>query len=96
MLNLQEYSKVYGDFYQCAQSRPTKPADFDNVRDFARQLSEIYQKFDFNVPEEVNRFLQAVADGGAPLDFLSEEVCDWLQQHNTSGHYRIVAKVSSK
>ena len=94
--NLQRYSEVYAELYQYVRSRPTGRADFDHVRALARQLTKIHQEFDFDVPEEVKHFLRAVADGGAHLDLLSKEVRDWLQQQNTSDHYRIVAKVSSK
>lgn len=93
--NFQLYLDGYNKLNEYARSRPNERADFDSVRELARQLTEIYQRFDFNVPEDVKRFLKAVADGGANLDLLTAEVRDWLQQQNLIGQYRIVARVSS-
>lgn len=94
--NLARYSEVYAALNQYARSRPSERGDFDRVRDFSRQLSEIYQDFDFDVPEAVNRFLRAVAGGGAELELLTSEVRDWLEQHSRSDRYRIVAKADDK
>jgi hypothetical protein len=95
MANLKRYRDAYAQITQYARSGPRERADFDRVRDLVRQLTEIYQGFDFNVPEDVKRFLRAVADGGANLDLLTAEVRDWLQQQNTGSQYRIVARASS-
>jgi len=93
---LSRYKQVYKELTELARSRPQQRGDFARVRELARQLSEIYQSFDFNVPESVKRFLQAVADGGADLDLLTEEVHGWLQQQGSSGHYRIVARTGPR
>ena len=93
---LRLYKQAYTQLNGLARSRPQERGDFDSVRGLARQLGEIYQRFDFNVPEAVKRFLQAVADGGADLDLLTEEVRSWLQQQGSSGHYRIVARTGSR
>jgi hypothetical protein len=89
---LRLYKQTYTQLNGLARSRPQERDDFARVRELARQLSEIYQRFDFNVPEGVKRFLRAVADGGADLDLLTEEVRGWLQQQGSSDHYRIVAR----
>lgn len=94
--NLRRYREVHAELNRYAKSRPTGRTDFDNVRDLSRQLTEIYQDFDFDVPEEVKRFLQAVAGGGANLDLFTTEVRVWLQKQNTSDHYRIVARADSQ
>ena len=93
-LNL--YKQTYTQLNGLARSRPRERGDFDRVRELARQLGEIYQRFDFDVPEEVKCFLKAVAGGGADLDLLTEEVIVWLQQQGYSSHYRIVARTSPK
>lgn len=95
LTNLERYGKVYAELNQYARSRPSGRADFERIRDLARQLTEIHQDFDFNVPEAVKLFLQAVAGGGAHLDLLTTEVRDWLRQQSMSDHYRIVAKMVS-
>ena len=94
--NLRRFQGGYGKLEQFSRSRPTGRADFEQVRDLARQLTEIYQDFDFDVPEDVNRFLRAVADGGADLALLTAGVRDWLEGQDTSSHYRIVARLSSQ
>lgn len=86
------YKQTYTQLNALTRSRPQERDDFARVRELARQLGEIYQRFDFDVPEAVKRFLQAVADGGADLDLLTEEVRGWLQQQGSTGHYRIVAR----
>lgn len=98
-LNLDQlrlYKQTYAQLNGLARSRPQERGDFARVRELARQLGEIYQRFDFDVPEAVKRFLQAVADGGANLDLLTEEVRGWLQRQDSSGHYRIVASTGAR
>lgn len=90
------YKQAYTQLNSLTRSRPQERSDFDRVRGLARQLGEIYLRFDFNVPEAVKRFLQAVADGGADLDLLTEEVRAWLQQQGSSSHYRIVARTGPR
>ena len=84
MRNLDRFRDVYAHLEQYARSRPTGRADFVHVRDLARQLTEIYQGFDFGVREDVKRFLRAVADGGANLELLTPDVRDWLDEYGTS------------
>lgn len=93
---LRLYEQTYTQLNGLTRSRPQERGDFARVRELARQLGEIYQRFDFNVPEGVKRFLQSVADGGADLDLLTEEVRGWLDQQGSSGHYRIVARSGSR
>jgi hypothetical protein len=93
-LNL--YKQTYTQLNGLARSRPQERGDFDRVRQLARQLGEIHQRFDFDVPEAVKHFLQAVAGGGADVDLLTEEVRTWLQQQGSSGHYRIVTRTGSR
>jgi hypothetical protein len=93
---LRLYKQAYTQLNSLGRSRPQERRDFDRVRELARQLGEIYQRFDLKVPEDVKRFLQAVADGGADLDLLTEDVRDWLQEQGSSGHYRIVARTGAR
>ncbi len=93
---LRLYKQTYTQLKGLARSRPQERGDFARARELARQLGEIYQRFDFDVPEAAKQFLQAVADGGADLDLLTEEVRGWLQQKGSSGHYRIVARTDSR
>lgn len=92
ILRLQRYRDAYNKLDILARRRPTSRADFDSVRDLARQLREIHQGFDFSVPDAVKRFLDAMAAGGADLDLLTDEVRDWLNQQGSTARYQIVAK----
>jgi len=93
---LKLYKQIYTQLNGLARSRPQERGDFDRARVLARQLSEIYQRFDFDVPEAVKRFLKAVAEGGADIDLLTEEVRGWLQRQGSSGHYRIIARTGPR
>jgi hypothetical protein len=93
---LRLYKQTYSQLNGLKHSRPQERGDFERVRELARQLGEIVLRFDLNVSEGVKCFLQAVADGGADLELLTEEVRGWLQQQGSSGHYRIVARTNVK
>ncbi len=42
-------------------------------------------------PDSVRRFLSAVARGGAPLEYLTADVTDWLNGHSAGNGFKIVA-----
>ncbi|ORM08378.1 hypothetical protein [Prescottella equi] len=42
-------------------------------------------------PDSVRRFLAAVARGGAPVDSLTSDVTEWLNDHNATYRFKIVA-----
>lgn len=90
--NLPRYENVYEQLSRYARSLPAERSDFNNVREIAERLTEIYQQFDFDVPESVKRFLKAIGDGGADLGLLTNEVRAWLNENNSAAKYRIVAK----
>lgn len=89
---LGRYRSAYEELTRLANRRPTGSEDFDRVLELSRQLRELYQGFDFGVPEAVKLFLQAIAKGGADLDLLTDEVRIWLQQQSSIGRYQIVAR----
>ena len=89
--NLALYSSAFSQLQQYARKLPNDRADFEGVRNTARQLTEIYQRFNFNVSESVKRFLRAVGEGGADLGLLTEEVIAWLEENKSTSKYRIVA-----
>ena len=63
------------------------------MRLLAEQLEAAAQDFNFDVPEPVKAFLEAVQSvAGAPLDLLTAEVRDWLKANNSFDSYRISAK----
>lgn len=90
--NLLFFREKYQALKQLERSRPKVREDFESVRQISNQLREIHQRFDFEVPDDVRKFLVSVASGGADLDLLTTDVLDWLQKKNTSHNYRIVTK----
>ena len=93
--SFEHYRLRYAELSGFARSRPTGRADFERVRDLARLLTEIHGSFDFHVPEDVKRFLRAVAEDGADIGLLTAGVRNWLEAQGTSAHYRIVARTDS-
>ena len=93
---LKLYRQAYADLKHLSRTRPETREDFSRVRDLARRLTEIYGRFDFDVPEDVKCFLREVAGGGAGLDLLTEEVRDWLRKQKISNHYRVIARMDPK
>ena len=91
--NLGAYRQTYLELRQSMRSRPESRQDFVRVEEFARKLAEIHQRLDFNVPDDVKRFLQAVAGGGADLDLLTGTVREWLKQQNNLRRYHIVSRM---
>ncbi len=92
---LSRYRDAYRRVAGLARKRPESPEDFEQVRALARQLNEIHQGFDFDVPDVVSDFLRAVAAGGASIDLLTDEVRAWLERQGKSGSYHIVAGASA-
>jgi len=91
--NLESYRHTYSTLSEYRRKVPASREDFTQVRELARTLGEIYDRFDFSVPDDVKRFLQAVAGGGAGLELLTHTVLDWLHEQNTAGQYRIVYRM---
>lgn len=42
-------------------------------------------------PDSVKRFLSAVARGGAPLEYLTADVTEWLNGHSAGNGFKVVA-----
>lgn len=88
---LARYQAKFEQFSAAFQSLPRDPADVARVRALADNLKAIAKEFDFNVPEDVKRFLAAVLAGGAGLDLLTAPVATWLKTHGAFPNYRIVS-----
>jgi hypothetical protein len=57
-----------------------------------QEAKQILQQLEDSLqPDSVRRFLSAIARGGAPLEYLTPEVSDWLSAHSAGGEFRIVA-----
>jgi hypothetical protein len=90
---LERYRTLYQALDAAFAVAPADRAAIEQVRRLAKQLETTAQAFNFNVPEGVKAFLEAVQSvAGAPLDLLTPEVVDWLKANNSFDAYRISAK----
>jgi hypothetical protein len=86
--------KAYEQLYQAFRAEFDKlPRDkdaIDHVKTLTARLTETAKIFDFNVPPDVKRFLEAIQSGGAKLNLLTDAVLKWLEANNALDSYRIV------
>lgn len=89
----ETYRGLYQRLQAAFQQLPQDAASIEQVKRLAEQLETAAQGFNFDVPEAVKAFLEAVQSvAGAPLDLLTPEVVDWLKANNSFDTYRISAK----
>lgn len=91
-LCLQEYKKWFEEIRSSERRLPDSQGDISNLDAMALALRQAYTKFDFSVPDDVNRFLKAIGSGGASLELLTADVRNWLQANGGLKSYRIVVK----
>jgi hypothetical protein len=90
---LERYRTLYQALDAAFAAAPTNRAAIEEVKRLAQQLERAAQGFNFDVPEAVKAFLEAVQSvTGAPLDLLTPDVVDWLKDNNSFDAYRISAK----
>jgi hypothetical protein len=86
--------KAYEQLHQAFQAEfdklPADKAAIDRVKALGAKLTETAQRFDFDVPADVKRFLEAIQTGGAKLETLTDAVLKWLKENNAFDTYRIV------
>ena len=87
---LDQYRVLHQALDTAFLAAPADQATIDQVKRLAKQLEA--QTFNFDVPEAVKKFLEAVQSvAGAPLDLLTPEVIDWLKANQSFGAYHIIA-----
>ncbi|TIW72666.1 MAG: hypothetical protein E5V53_32670 [Mesorhizobium sp.] len=88
--------KMYDQIHQAFRTEfdklPADKAAIDRVKALATTLTETAKEFDFDVPADVKRFLEAIQTGGAKLDLLTDVVLKWLEENNAFDTYRIVPR----
>jgi hypothetical protein len=90
---LDQYRALHQALDTAFSAAPADQTAIDQVKRLAKQLETTSQAFNFDVPEAVKKFLEAVQSiGGAPLDLLTPEVIDWLKTNRSSDAYRIIAR----
>lgn len=86
------YEQHYRAFRAEFDKPPADKAAIERVRTLVATLTETASQFDFNVPPDVKRFLDAIQSGGAKLDLLTDTVRNWLEETSASENYRIVPR----
>ena len=90
---LERYRTLHQALDAAFMAAPADQAAIEQVKRLAKQLEVVSQAFNFDVPEPVKAFLEAVQSvAGAPLDLLTPEVVRWLKANNSFDAYRISAK----
>jgi hypothetical protein len=90
---LEQYRALHQELDTAFSAAPADQATIDQVKRLAKQIEATAQTFNFDVPERVKRFLEAVQSvAGAPLDLLTPEVIDWLKANHSFDAYRIIAR----
>lgn len=84
------YEQLYQTFRAEFDKLPVDQAAIERVNALAARLTETAKEFDFDVPIDVKRFLEAIQSGGAKLDLLTEAVLKWLNDNDAFDNYRIV------
>ncbi|TPK52910.1 MULTISPECIES: hypothetical protein [unclassified Mesorhizobium] len=87
-----EYEQLHQAFRTEFDRLPADKAGIEKVRALAAKLTETAKAFDYNVPGEVKRFLEAIQSGGAALDLLTDTVKHWLRANNAFDSYRILPR----
>lgn len=88
---LDDYRQVHAQFSALFQAVPSSPATVETAKKLAGDLVRISERFDYDVGDEVKRFLAAVQTGGAPLALLTDEVLKWLADNKAIDGYSIRA-----
>ncbi len=90
--SFQHYQQKHHELLEEFKQLPADRAAIDRVRSLAEELTEIAKGFDYDVPADVKRFLEAVQSGGATLDLLTDTVKTWLTENNAFANYRILPR----
>jgi hypothetical protein len=86
------YQQLYEAFKLEFARQPADRATIQRVRSLAAELTATANRFDYDVPAEVKRFLEAVQSGGATLELLTDPVKTWLTANGAFASYRILPR----
>jgi hypothetical protein len=88
----KRYEQLHQAFRLEFERLPADRAAIERARLLASELTETAKAFDYAVPTDVKRFLEAVQSGGAPLDLLTDTVKTWLTENDAVASYRILPR----
>lgn len=89
---LSQYERLYQLFQVEFNRLPADRVTIERVQSLANELTKTAKDFDYDVPTDVKRFLEAVQNGGAPLDLLTDAVNTWLDENGAFANYRILPR----
>jgi hypothetical protein len=88
----ETYCDLHQRLHAAFQQLPRDAAAIEQVRRLGAELQAAAAKFNFDVPQDVKVFLEAVQSvSGAPLALLTPAVEVWLKENNIFDNYRIRA-----
>jgi hypothetical protein len=88
------YEQLHQVFRVEFERIPPDRGVIEHVRSLAKELTKTAKGFDYDVPADVKRFLEAVQSGGATLDLLTDTVKKWLSVNDAFTSYRILPRGS--
>jgi len=87
-----EYERVFAELKAQFDTLPNDQAAVRHVNSLAERLEKVGKSFNFDVPADVKRFLEAVLSvNGAPLSLLTSAVQEWLTDNAKLDSYSIRA-----
>ena len=86
----ERYERKFQMLRATFETLPTTAAEVAAAKTVAADLKTIAGEFDFDVPADVKKFLDAVQANGASLGLLTPAVVEWLNKKNAFASYRIV------
>jgi len=88
----EEYQRLFTELRAKFDTLPSDQAAVKHVDSLAERLIKVGKSFNFNVPVDVKRFLEAVLSvNGAPLSLLTPAVQEWLAANGNLDSYSIRA-----
>jgi hypothetical protein len=87
---LRDYEAVHTAYSRLkSQAAPRTANDRQDFLDALAQCREVFERFHFDVPSEVDAFFKAVNSGGASLELLTPVVMQWLRANHQLERYII-------
>jgi len=94
---LDQFDNKYKSYIYHKNKFPDSDSDIDKVIKLAKELNDLIQQMDRDIPEDVKKFINAVnVKTGASLLLLTEGVKKWLIENDEVYSYKIVRDVSKK
>ena len=86
----ERYERKFQTLRAAFETLPSTASEVAAAKAVAADLKSVAGEFDFDVPADVKKFLDAVQANGAPLGLLTPTVVEWLNKKNAFASYRIV------